>query len=165
MSLNTKPCSTVHTPSASLSTWEALNASHISEITIRLVKHDEAGVGIGDGSDHVADLLYCNNFSLAALSLLDKLPPEKVKGIDISRARRIYRKLRDFLCRVQISSPDPRVDGAWMRAYEMDLGEWYGLDRDRGWGPYCIETGWTMGTIPAVMMFDSRQGSYWGAPR
>jgi hypothetical protein len=133
----------------------------ISEIKIRLVKHDEAGVGIGDGSDHVADMLYCNNFSLAALSLLDKTPPEKAKGIDMARARRIYRRLRDFLCRVQISSPDPRVDGAWMRAYEMDMGEWYGLDRDAGWGPYCIETGWTMGTIPAVMLFDSRPGSYW----
>ena len=134
----------------------------ISEIKIRLVKHDEAGVGIGDGSDHVADLLYCNNFSLAALSLLVKLPPQKVKGVDVARARNIYGKLRDFICKIQIASPDPRVDGAWMRAYEMDLGEWYGLDRDTGWGPYCIETGWTMGTIPAVLMFDGKARSYWG---
>ena len=134
----------------------------ISEIKIRLVKHDEAGVGIGDGSDHVADLLYCNNFSLAALSLLVKLPPEKVKGVDMVRARNIYGKLRDFICKVQISSPDPRVDGAWMRAYEMDLGEWYGLDRDAGWGPYCIETGWTMATIPVVLLFEGTDRSYWG---
>lgn len=134
----------------------------ISEIKIRLVKHDEAGVGIGDGSDHVADMLYCNNFSLAALSLLVNLPPEKVKGVDIARARAIYERLRDFTCRIQIASPDPRVDGAWMRAYEMDLEEWYGLDRDTGWGPYCIETGWTMGTIPAVLLFDGSGRSYWG---
>ena len=135
----------------------------ISEIKIRLVKHDEAGVGIGDGSDHVADLLYCNNFSLAALSLLVNLPPEKVKGVDMARARSLYGKLRDFVCKVQISSPDPRVDGAWMRAYEMDLKEWYGLDRDAGWGPYCIETGWTMATIPVVLLFDGTNRSYWGS--
>ena len=137
-------------------------AGGISEVKIRLVKHDEAGVGIGDGSDHVADMLYCNNFSLAALSLLLRLPPQKAKGVDMARARDVYGKLRDFICKVQIASSDPRVDGAWMRAYEMDLGEWYGLDRDSGWGPYCIETGWTMGTIPAVLMFDGKSRSYWG---
>lgn len=132
----------------------------ISEIKIRLVAHEEAGVGIGDGSDHIADLLYCNNFSFAALSILMKLPPEKVKGIDIAKARRIYGKLRDFLSEVQIASPEVRLDGAWMRAYDMDEGEWHGLNKDLGWGPYCIETGWTMGTIPAVFLFDGREGSY-----
>ena len=132
----------------------------ISEIKIRLVHHDEAGVGIGDGSDHIADLLYCNNFSFAALSILMKLPPEKVKEIDIAKARRIYAKLRDFLAETQISSSIPTFDGAWMRAYDMDIGEWHGLEKDAGWGPYCIETGWTMGTIPAVFLFDGRPGSY-----
>lgn len=132
----------------------------IAEIKIRLVLHDEGGVGIGDGSDHIADLLYCNNFSFAALSILMKLPPEKVKGIDIARARRIYAKLRDFLAETQISSSVPTFDGAWMRAYDMDVGEWHGLEKDAGWGPYCIETGWTMGTIPAVFLFDGRPGSY-----
>ena len=132
----------------------------ISEIDIRLVAHEEAGVGISDGSDHVADLLYCNNFSFAALSILMKLPPEKVKGIDMAKARRIYGKLRDFLSEVQIASPEVRLDGAWMRAYDMDVGEWHGLNKDLGWGPYCIETGWTMGTIPAVFLFDGKEGSY-----
>ena len=132
----------------------------IAEIKIRLVAHEEAGVGIGDGSDHIADLLYCNNFSFAALSILAKLPPEKVKGIEIDRARRIYAKLRDFLSDVQIESPDAQFNGAWMRAYDMDIGEWHGLDKDAGWGPYCIETGWTMGTIPAVFLFDGRPESY-----
>ena len=132
----------------------------ISEIKIRLVAHEEAGVGIGDGSDHIADLLYCNNFSLAALSILMKLPPEKERGIDMAKARHVYAKLRDFLSDVQISSPDARLDGAWMRAYDMDEGEWHGLNKDMGWGPYCIESGWTMGTIPAVFLFDGHKGSY-----
>lgn len=132
----------------------------ISEIKIRLIAHEEAGVGIGDGSDHIADLLYCNNFSFAALSLLMKLPAEKVKGIDMAKARRVYAKLRDFLAESQITSPDPKFDGAWMRAYDMDLGERHGLDKDAGWGPYCIETGWTTGTIPLVFLFDGSEDSY-----
>lgn len=132
----------------------------IQEIQIRMVAHEEAGVGIGDGSDHIADLLYCNNFSFAALSLLMKLPRQRKCGIDMAKARQIYGKLRDFLARVQIASDDERLDGAWMRAYDMDIDEWHGLNKDLGWGPYCIESGWTTGTIPAVFLFDGREESY-----
>ena len=64
-----------------------------------------------------------------------------------------------------------RIAIGWHFLYE---GLWKLMQPD-GWscvsylgaaqGPYCIETGWTMGTIPAVMMFDSRPGSYWAASR
>ena len=132
----------------------------ISEIKIRLVVNEEAGVGIGDGSDHIADLLYCNNFSLAALSVLMKLPANRQKGIDMERASRIYTRLRDFLVGVQIASDDRKFDGAWMRAFDMDIGEYHGLNKDAGWGPYCIETGWTTGTITLVLLFDGNPESY-----
>ena len=132
----------------------------IAEESIRLVVNEEAGVGIGDGSDHIADLLYCNNFSFAGLSICMKMPPARQKTIDMDRVRRIYGKLRDFLASVQISSAEPKFDGAWMRAFDMDVGEYHGLNRDSGWGAYCIETGWTMGTIPLVFMFDGSSGSY-----
>ena len=87
-------------------------------------------------------------------------PPEKVKEIDIAKARRIYAKLRDFLAETQISSSIPKFDGAWMRAYDMDIDEYYGLDKDKGWGAYCIETGWMTGYIPLVFMYEGEQGSY-----
>jgi hypothetical protein len=62
--------------------------------------------------------------------------------------------------RTQISSPDPLFDGAWMRAYDMDIDEYYGLDKDKGWGAYCIETGWMTGFIPLSFMYEDEDGSY-----
>ena len=54
----------------------------------------------------------------------------------------------------------PEFDGAWMRAYDMDIDEYYGFDKDKGWGAYCIETGWMTGYIPLVFMYEDELGSY-----
>ena len=132
----------------------------IEEAPIRLLDDDEASVGFGDGSDHIADLLYCNNILFNALSVVMKLPPERSAGVDAGKARRLYAGLRDFLMKTQISSADPKFDGAWMRAYDMDIDEYYGLDKDKGWGAYCIETGWMTGYIPLVFMYEDEPGSY-----
>ena len=132
----------------------------IQEAPIRLLDDDEASVGFGDGTDHIADLLYCNNIVLKALSALVKLPPERCASVDMAKARKMYSGLRGFIMKTQISSPDPRIDGAWMRAYDMDIDEYYGLDKDKGWGAYCIETGWMTGFIPLSFMFEDEAGSY-----
>jgi hypothetical protein len=39
-----------------------------------------------------------------------------------------------------------------MRAYCMNLGEYYGLDADSLWSSYCIMAGWTMGIIPLSLL-------------
>ena len=132
----------------------------IEEAPIRLLDDDEASVGFGDGSDHIADLLYCNNIVFKALSVVMKLPAEKRAGIDMEKAKKLYDGLRGFLMKTQIASKDPKFDGAWMRAYDMDIDEYYGLDKDKGWGAYCIETGWMTGYIPLVFMYEGEQGSY-----
>ena len=136
----------------------------IEEAPIRLLDDDEASVGFGDGSDHVADLLYCNNIAFNALSVIVKLPAEKRVGIDMANAARLYSGLRGFFLRTQIASDDPKFDGAWMRAYDMDIDEYYGLDKDKGWGAYCIETGWMTGYIPLVFMYEDEHGSYFFRP-
>jgi hypothetical protein len=132
----------------------------IEEAPIRLLDDDEASVGFGDGSDHVADLLYCNNIAFNALSVITKLPAERRMGIDMANAAKLYSGLRGFLLRTQIVSDDPKFDGAWMRAYDMDIDEYYGLDKDKGWGAYCIESGWMTGYIPLVFMYEDEQESY-----
>ena len=104
----------------------------------------EAGVAQG-GTDRIADLLYCNNYVFAALSVLRKKSDEP-------RVERMYRLLKSFLLDIQIVSDDKRYNGAWMRAFDMDYGEYYGLQLDRDWGPYCIMAGWTMGIIPLVLL-------------
>ncbi len=121
---------------------------------------NESGVAVGNGSDHIADILYCNNFAFNAFSVLSKLPPGRAGRVDVARARAAYRKLRDFLARIQIASAEPKFNGAWMRAFDLDIGEYYGMDKDIDWGPYCIECGWVMGYLPLVLMDDDTPGSY-----
>ena len=108
----------------------------------------EAGVAQGGGHDHIADQLYCNNYVFAALSVLRRKSAE-------TRVEKMYQRLRAFLLDIQIASPDARFDGAWMRAFDLDCGEYYGLTLDRDWGPYCIMAGWTMGIIPLTLLADA----------
>ena len=105
----------------------------------------EAGVAQGNGADRIADQLYCTNYVFAALSVL------RGKTSD-PRVEKMYRKLKTFLLNIQIVSRDKRFNGAWMRAFDMEYGEYYGLLLDRDWGPYCIMAGWTMGIIPLVLL-------------
>ena len=124
----------------------------VRETPIRLEKHPEAGIAMGDGSDCIADLLYCNNFVLNALSILRNLPPARRGRIDCGTVEKMYGKLRSFWLERQISSPDPRLDGGWMRAFDMGSGEYYGFDKDLDWGAYCIMAGWVMGFVPMVFL-------------
>ena len=114
----------------------------------------------GNVPDHIADLLYCNNIVFKALSVVMKFPAEKRAGVDMAKAKKLYDGLHAFLMKTQIASEDPLFDGAWMRAYDMDTDEYYGLDKDKGWGAYCIETGWMTGYIPIVFMYEDEPGSY-----
>lgn len=45
---------------------------------------------------------------------------------------------------IQIASRDARYDGACMRAFDLKHDEYFGNNGDTGWGPYCIESGWTV---------------------
>ena len=71
----------------------------------------------------------------------------------------MYNKLRDFMLNIQISSTDPRLDGGWMRAFDMRLKEYHGLNKDMDWGSYCIMAGWVMGLIPLVLLYEGQQSS------
>lgn len=122
----------------------------IAEPRINILAGAEAGVGIGDGSDSIADLLYCNNFFACALGVLTRT--RRPLAVNRPKAVSIYRKLLRFLVNVQINSPDPRLDGGWMRAYDLEHGEYYGLNKDKDWGPYCIMGGWVMGYVPLALL-------------
>ena len=108
----------------------------------------EAGVAQGEGFDRIADFLYCNNYLFAILEILQRKMPRDL------RIRSMYGKLKKFILQSQITSDDPRFHGAWMRAFDMESNEYYGLLMDRDWGPYCIMAGWTMGIIPLTLLAD-----------
>lgn len=133
----------------------------LCETAIRLEDHTEAGVGMGDGSDRIADNLYCNNFVFGAVDVLTKLPPERRGTVDLAEAKTLKDGLRRYFLDTQIASADKRIDGGWMRAYDMDLGAYYGLNRDMDWGSYCIMGGWVMGFVPAVLMHADEPTSWY----
>jgi hypothetical protein len=61
----------------------------------------------------------------------------------------LWRDIATYYINMQIHSPDPLIDGAWTRSSDMELFEVFGIPNDVGWGPWAIETGWTMGPIGA----------------
>ena len=132
----------------------------IRETAIRLGGHDvEAGIAIGDGSDCIADMLYCNNYVLNSLSILMRLQPSHQGGIDLDKVQSMYSKQREFWLSTQISSRNPKLDGAWMRAFDMRLNEYFGLNKDMDWGSYCIMAGWVMGFVPLAFLCEDREMS------
>lgn len=137
----------------------------IRECAIRLGVHPvEAGVAIGDGSDSIADILYCVNYVFIALSIIEKLPSGKIRSVNTAKAHSMYEKIRCFLMRVQISSPFAKLDGGWMRAFDMRLNEYYGLNLDMDWGAYCIMAGWVMAFIPLVFLYEDSLESFFLFP-
>ena len=109
----------------------------------------ENGITTPWDNDRISDQLYCVNNAIAALSLVCTL---RDGGIHREKARGILKGLMEYIVKIQITAPDKRLHGGWMRAFSMTLGEYYGLDMDLYWGPYCIMAGWTMGILPLSLL-------------
>lgn len=115
----------------------------------RGIVHTENGITLPWEKDIISDQLYCVNNALAALSLVRELHDDT--GINKELALDIQRRLLEYVVKIQIVDDDKRFKGGWMRAFSISHGEYYGLARDRFWGPYCIMAGWTMGIIPMAI--------------
>ena len=72
--------------------------------------------------------------------------------MDQALAGEMYRRLTSFVLDIQIDTGDRRLDGGWMRAFDMEHHEYYGLNKDKDWGAYCIMAGWVTGFIPLVLL-------------
>lgn len=95
-----------------------------------------------ENGDPVIDMLYSINwlplgFSQAYLVTGDPYFKELWEGI------------ANFLLRAQIYSENPLLNGAWTRGFDVERMEVYGIPNDVGWGPWAVESGWTMGEIIA----------------
>ena len=100
---------------------------------------EDTGVFIENG-EGIADQLYTNNFLLLNLW-------EGWKSTGDPEVLQFYNELRAFFCKSQIQSKLRTHNGAWMRAFDLNSQEYYGNLGDTGWGPYCIESGWTQAII------------------
>ncbi len=90
--------------------------------------------------DPVADLLYSVNW----------LPLGFAYAYYVTKDNMFYDLWTDvarFFCLSQIQSKEKTVDGAWARAFDMELNEIYGVPHDVGWAPCSIESGWTVAEI------------------
>lgn len=61
----------------------------------------------------------------------------------------LWKEISTFMIRSQIHSDNPTIDGSWARGFDVDKMEVYGLPNDVGWGPWAIESGWTVSEILA----------------
>ena len=98
-----------------------------------------------NNGDPVADLLYSTNW----------LPVGFAYAYYVTGDAWFYELWKDvvrFCLRSQMISPNPLNDGAWCRAFDMDLGEAYGCPHDVGWAAYADESGWTVSEILMGMM-------------
>lgn len=107
---------------------------------------EDAGVYIHNG-EGIADQLYTNNFLLMNMW-------ELWKATGKESYQELYNDLSSYMCRIQISSTDPRYNGGWMRAFDLHHDEYFGNNGDTGWGPYCMESGWTNGIATAGLLLN-----------
>lgn len=92
--------------------------------------------------DPVVDLLYSLNW----------LPHAFMQAYFVTRDdyfKQMWKQISQFLVSVQIHSDNKQIDGGWTRAFDVELMEVYGYPGDGGWGPWAIESGWTVAEIAA----------------
>ena len=100
---------------------------------------------IQEDGDPVCDLLYTTNYAFLGLH-------EAAAATGDTGLREAADRLADFLCRIQVcSTAQPYLDGAWMRAFDFELWEYWGSSADLGWGAWSVETGWTNTWIASVL--------------
>ncbi len=95
---------------------------------------------LADNGDPVADLLYTVNwlplgFAYAWRATGDEAFHERWKSVC------------GFLSASQIDSGCSLTKGAWARGVDVERMEIWCMPHDIGWGPACIESGWTVAEI------------------
>ncbi len=104
----------------------------------------EAALVQKDG-DPACDLLYTMNYAFAGMH-------EAYMATGDSRYKAACDGMAEFFCRVQAASQaQSYLDGAWLRGFDFELWEFFGNASDSGWGPWCVETGWTNAWIAATL--------------
>ena len=105
---------------------------------------------MGVEHDRIVDMLYCTNNLLGCFSIIRSM--KKPLKITCGLAMQMREKMITFLLDTQIAEGDARLYGGWMRAYDMEHREYYGVNKDKVWGAYCIMGGWIMGFFPLLLL-------------
>jgi len=100
---------------------------------------DECSI-LTENGDPVSDLLYTVNW-LPMGYIIAYFITKDTKFLDL------WTEITDFMANAQIISANTAIDGAWARGWDAELKEVFALPNDVGWGPWCIESGWTVAEI------------------
>ena len=112
--------------------------------------HPEFSVSMGSRHDNIIDILYCLNNLLGCFSLIGSMT--NPGSIYVEKTADLQKKLVRFTLNIQLTEADKRLCGGWMRAFDMQTHSYFGVNKDRDWGAYCIMGGWVMGMIPLLLM-------------
>ena len=112
--------------------------------------HTEFSVSMGSRHDKIMDILYCLNNLLGCFSLIRSMT--NPCAIDTEKTESIQKKLIRFTLDIQLLEEDKRLHGGWMRAFDMQTHSYFGVNKDKDWGAYCVMGGWVMGFIPLLLM-------------
>src|SRR5690625_309652 len=111
---------------------------------------------IFENGDPVADMLYTSNFAFFSLN-------EAYHATENKKYQEAVEKLSDFLMRIQVKSDKfERIDGAWFRAFDYKLWDYWASNADAGWGAWSTLTGWIQSWIVSTEVLVRRDQSYWG---
>ncbi len=108
----------------------------------RFGKNDDECSLLTKNGDPVVDLLYSLNW----------LPVAFIQAHMVTGDKYFYDLWEDiarFMMSVQIRSKNKQINGGWARGVDVELMEVFALPNDLGWGPWAMETGWTVGEILA----------------
>ena len=98
-----------------------------------------------ENGDPVADLLYSVNWLPVGFATAWRVTGD-------AYFYGLWRDIAAFCISSQMHADDPAQDGAWCRAFDLELGEACGCPHDAGWGPLCSESGWTDAEILMGLM-------------
>ena len=95
--------------------------------------------------DPVADLLYSLNWLPLGFAFAWHVCGEP-------RFLNAWKDICTFFIKAQLISEDKRINGGWCRGIDLNRLEYCGIPHDVGWGPCCIETGWTVAEVTLGML-------------
>jgi len=103
-------------------------------------KDGEESTMLTRNGDPIVDLLYSLNW----------LPSAFMQAYFVTKDdsfKELWENIAKFLISTQLHSDNKTINGGWARALDVDMLEVYGLPADVGWGPWAIESGWTVAEI------------------
>lgn len=122
-------------PSGAFLEWDTGYKAHRAAI----LDNGECSL-LSKNGDPIVDLLYSMNW----------LPIGFIQAYFVtgdSYFKELWEKVAKFMISSQIHSSNGQINGGWARAFDVELEEVYGMPKDAGWGPWVIESGWTVGEI------------------